>query len=318
MRFIGLLAALALLASPAAAKAQEWPSKPVTFVIPAPPGGNFDISARIVTERLRTIFNQTFIVEGKPGAGGMIAAELVSKAPADGHTFLVTGNFLLFSPLILGQSRYDWKRDLAPVATISFTPMVLEVNPKVPATNLAELLDLAGREELSMAAPGDGTTNHLAGEMLQKLSGKKWLTVQYKGNGPATIDLLGGHVDFGFDQLSSSLKHIQAGKLRPIAVTSLKRVPSLPDVPTLDEAGMKGFEAETFSAIFAPAGTPQAILDRLGAAVSEILKEPEVIDRFATLGSEPRAMARDEFQRYLGALEATWVPLITDTGIKAQ
>jgi tripartite-type tricarboxylate transporter receptor subunit TctC len=304
--------------APLAAGAQSWPSKPVTLIIPAPPGGNFDISGRIVGERLRTIFDKPFVNESKPGAGGMIAAEFVAKAEPDGHTLLVSGNLLLFSPLILGQARYDWKKDLAVVGAISFTPMVLEVHPSIPAQNLRELLDLAGRQQLSMSAPGAGTSNHLAGEMLQKRSGKKWLIVQYKGNAPATQDLLGGHVNFAFDQLSSSLPHVQAGRLRPIAVTSLKRVPSLPDVPTLDEAGIAGFEAETFSAIFAPAATPKPVLDRLGAELAKVLQEPEVKERFGKLGSEVRAIEREAFAGYLTKLEDTWVPLIKEANIKAE
>jgi tripartite-type tricarboxylate transporter receptor subunit TctC len=319
MRFASCAAAMLLCASPVSAQ-EAWPSKPVSLVIPAPPGGNFHLSGRIVGDRLRQVFDKPFLNDNKPGAGGMIAAEFVAKAEPDGHTLLVSGNLLLFSPLILGQARYDWKRDLAIVGAISFTPMVLEVHPSVKAASVRDLLDLAKRpgSKLSMSAPGAGTTNHLASELLQKLTGARWLTVHYKGNAPAVADLIGGHVDFAFDQISSSIGHIRNGSVRALAVTSARRTSALPDVPTMQEAGVPGVEAETFAGLFAPAKTPPAVLERAGAALARALEEPAVMEQFRNLGSELRPMSAAQFDQYLRKLEDTWVPLIREANIKAN
>ena len=320
MRPIACLIALLLCAVPPAFAQEAWPSKPVSLIIPAPPGGNFHLAGGIVGARLRQVFDKPFLNENKPGAGGMIAAELVAKAEPDGHTLLLSGNLLLFSPLILGQARYDWKTDLAVVGAISFTPMVLEVHPSVKAANVQELLALARRPDskLTMSAPGAGTTNHLASELLQKMTGARWLTVQYKGNAPAIADLIGGHVNFAFDQISSSIGHIKGGALRPLAVTSARRTAALPDVPTMQEAGVAGFEAETFAGLFAPAKTPAAVVEKAGSALAKILEEPAVIQQFRQLGSEVRPMSAMQFGQYLRKLEDTWVPLIRESNLKAN
>lgn len=324
MRLISCLAstlAAALLGATQLAFAQEsWPAKSVSLVIPAPPGGNFHLAGGIVGARLRQMFDKPFLNDNKPGAGGMIAAELVAKAEPDGHTLLVSGNLLLFSPLILGQARYDWKTDLAVIGAISFTPMVLEVHPSVKAASVQEFLSLAKRPDskLSMSSPGAGTTNHLASELLQKLSGARWITVQYKGNAPAIADLIGGHVSFGFDQISSSIGHIRSGTLRPLAVTSAKRIALLPDLPTMQEAGISGFEAETFAGLFAPAKTPAGVIEKAGAALAKILDEPAVVQQFRQLGSEVRPMSAAQFGQYLRRLEDTWVPLIREVNLKTN
>lgn len=319
MKTLSLIGASLLALSLPCAAQETWPSKPVSLVIPAPPGGNFHLSGRIIGDRLRQVFDKPFLNDNKPGAGGMIAAEHVAKADPDGYTLLVSGNLLLFSPLILGQARYDWKKDFAIIGAVSFTPMVLEVHPSVKANNVQELLEIAKRGgKLSMSSPGAGTTNHLASELLQKLTGVKWLTVQYKGNAPAVADLIGGHVDFAFDQISSSIGHIRNGTVRALAVTSARRTAALPDVPTMQEAGVKGFEAETFSGIFAPVKTPQAVVDRASAAVAKALEEPAVIEQFRNLGSEVRPMSPAQFGQYLRKLEDTWVPLIRDANIKSN
>ena len=318
MRFL-FLAAVLCAAQPALAQ-ESWPSKQVSLVIPAPPGGNFHLAGGIVGARMRQVFDKPFLNDNRPGAGGMIAAEQVAKAEPDGHTLLVSGNLLLFSPLILGQARYDWKTDFAVIGAISFTPMVLEVHPSVKATSVQDLLALAKRPDsrLTMSSPGAGTTNHLASELLQKLTGARWLTVQYKGNSPAIADLIGGHVNFAFDQISSSIGHIKSGALRPLAVTSARRTSALPDVPTMQESGVAGFEAETFAGLFAPVKTPAAVVEKAGAALAKILDEPAVVQQFRQLGSEVRTMSAAQFGQYLRTLEETWVPLIRDANLKAH
>lgn len=315
--FFAVGAAVLALAS-TFATAQTWPSKQVTLIIPAPPGGNYDTTGRIIGERLRAMFNVPFINESKAGAGGLLAVDHVSKAEPDGHTLLVTGNFLLFSPIIMGQARSDWKRDLSVVGSISFQPMVLEVHPSVEATTLQELIGLSKRKELALGAPGPGTSNHLASEMLQKVTGARWLTVQYKGNAPTITDLLGGHVNLAFDQLASSLPHVTSGRLRAIGVTSLKRAPALPNVPTLDESGAKGFEAETFTGLFAPPTTPRPVIEQIGKALARVLEDPAVVKRFADAGSEVRILGPEEFRRYLINVENTWVPLIKERNIRSN
>jgi tripartite-type tricarboxylate transporter receptor subunit TctC len=307
-------ASVAFLA-PSAHAAETWPSQPVTFVVPAPPGGNFDIAARLVGKELSTILGQPFIIENRPGAGGKIAAEYV-KAAARDNVLLFSGNFLLFTPLLLSGPSYDWRRDFVPVGSVSFTPMVLVVNPKVAAKNIKELLALARKDQnLTMAAPGIGTTNHLVSEMMQRRTGVKWTTAQYRGNAPATTDLIAGVVQFQFDQISSSLPHIQSGALRPIAVTSPQRVPSLPDVPTLQEEGYAGLEAETFSGVFAPSATAPDIVIKLNAALRQVVDEKSTVERLAAYGSRAGSMTPEAFRAYLDKLDETWVPVIKGANI---
>lgn len=315
-----LLVSLAFAAS-TAANAQKWPDKPVTIVVPYPPGGNVDTAARIVAQGLQQKIGGTFIVENKAGAGGMIGVGSVAKAAADGYTLLVSSNGpLLYSPVIFGRANYKWDKDFAPISSISFTPMVLQVHPSIPAKTVNDFLTLAKKKpvELTFASPGAGTSNHLVAELMHSLTGAEWITVHYKGNAPAVTDLLAGHVNFSFDQVSVTLQHIKQGKLRPIAVTSDKRVESLPDVPTFAEAGLKGMEASTFTGMLAPAGTPKAIIDQLNRTLAKILKEKQVIEKFDGLGAEARASTAEAFTTYLKQEDAKWTPVIKRANIKAN
>ena len=314
------LAALALGAA-APAAAQQWPDKPVRLIVPYPPGGNVDTAARLVAPGLTQAFGQPFIIENKAGAGGMIAGEYVAKAAPDGYTFFFTANGpLLFSPLIFGRSPYQWDKSFVAISSVSFTPIVLQVYPSVPAKTLAELIALAKKEpgKLTMASPGAGTTNHLASELLQTITGASWTTVHYKGNAPATTDLLAGRVDFNFDQVSVSLPFIKQGKVRALAVTSARRVPSLPDVPTFEQAGVKGMEAATFTGILAPTGTPKEILARVSAALAKGLQDKGIIEKFDAMGAEARAMTPEEFQAHLRREYDKWAPVIKRANIKAD
>jgi tripartite-type tricarboxylate transporter receptor subunit TctC len=198
--------------------------------------------------------------------------------------------------------------------------MVLQVHPLTPFTSLAAFFDAAKKEpgKLTMASPGAGTTNHLASELLQMTTGAKWTTVHYKGNAPATTDLIGGQVQFNFDQISVALPFIKDRKTRALAVTSLTRVPSLPDVPTFSESGFKGFEATTFTGLFAPTGTPKEVVTKLSAALAKVLQDKDVVDRFAQQGAEARAMQPDAFFEYLKAEDAKWTPVIRQANIKAD
>lgn len=301
--------------------AQAWPDKPVYLVVPYPPGGNVDTAARIVAPGLQKLLGQPFVVENKAGAGGMIAGEYVARSAPDGYTFFFTANSpLLTAPLIYGRKAYQWDKDFTPVGSVSFTPIVLLVNPGVPAKSVGELLALAKKEpgKLVMSTPSAGTTNHLLSELLQQVAGVSWLTVHYKGNAPALRAMLSGEVQIAFDQVSVALPHIQAGKERPLAVTTAKRVASLPDVPTFAEAGVKGMEAETFTCIVAPAGTPREIVERLHAALAKVLAEDDVKARFNKIGAEARSMEIAPFTAYLKSEYDKWSGVILRGHIKAN
>ena len=299
--------------------AETWPTKAVTLVVPAPPGGNIDIAARLLGGKLQAIFGQPFVIENKPGAGGNIAAEYARTATGD-DKLLFTANFLLFSPLIVNQPAYDWRKDFIPVSSLTFTPMVLEVHPGVAVKTVAELIDLARKTngDIAMAAPGVGTSNHLISEMLQRKTGTKWITVQYRGNAPATADTVSGQTKFQFDQISSSLAQINSGALRPLAVTARTRVASLPHVPTLEEAGFPGLEAETFTGVFVAARTPPEVVTVLAKAIKEVAHDNDIVRRLDDLGARVEIMQTTAFQTYLDALYETWAPVIKEAGIQSN
>jgi tripartite-type tricarboxylate transporter receptor subunit TctC len=314
------IAALALGVA-ASATAQRWPDKPIRMVVPYPPGGNVDTAARIIAPGLQEALGQPIVIENRAGAGGLIAGEAVAKSPADGYTYFFTANGpLLFSPLIFGRAPYLWDRDFAPVSSVSFTPLVLQVHPSVSARTALELIAAAKKEpgKLSMASPGAGTTNHLLSELLQRETGASWTTVHYKGNAPATTDLLSGQVQFNFDQVSVSLPFIKQGKVRALAVSTERRVSSLPDVPTFEELGLKGMDAATFTGVMAPAGTPSDVLNRLHAAMAKVLQDKGVIDKFDALGAEARATTPAEFGAYLRRESDKWTPIIKAAKINAN
>lgn len=315
-----LLVALALaVAGPAAA--QTWPAKPVRLVIPYPPGGNVDTAARLVAPGLQEILGQPFLVENKAGAGGMIAGEAVAKSAPDGYTFFFTANGpLLFSPLIFKRTPYLWDRDFVPVSSVSFTSILMQVHPSFPAKSVKELMEAAKKEpgKLLMASPGAGTSNHLLSELLQSITGASWTTVHYKGNAPATTDLIAGRVQFNFDQISVATPYIKQGKTRPLAVTSAKRDPSLPNVPTFAEEGYPQMEAATFTGVVAPVGTPKEIVTRMHDALAKVLKDKNVMQRFAGIGAEARSSTPEAFGAYLKNEYDKWAPVIIKAKIGAK
>ncbi|MBR0713526.1 tripartite tricarboxylate transporter substrate binding protein [Bradyrhizobium liaoningense] len=321
MKMLWIAAAViaAVLAGPAAG--QQWPTRNVKLIVPYPAGGNVDSAARIIADKLQEKLGQPFIIENKAGAGGMIAGEAFAKSPPDGYTLFVGANGpVLFATEINKRDAYSWKKDFLPISTISMTPLVLEVHPSVQAKTFKEFIDLAKREpgKLTMASPGPGTTNHLLSELMQSNLDLQWVTVHYRGNAPAINDLLGGQVQFAFDQLTVSLQHIKAGLFRALAVTSPHRLKSLPDVPTFTELGYKDFDGQTFTGLFAPAGTPPPIVEKLQDALVTILKDPAVVDKFDKLGAEVVAMTPAEFTAYLEREDAKWIPVVRKANIKAD
>jgi tripartite-type tricarboxylate transporter receptor subunit TctC len=303
------------------AMADEWPSRVVHLIVPYPPGGNVDSAARIIGQRLQDVLGQPFIVENKAGAGGLVAGEAFKKATPDGYTLFVGANGpVLFAPTIARRDAYEWRRDFIPITTISMTPIVLELNPGVPAKTLKEFLALARSEpgKLTMASPGAGTSNHLLSELMQSKLGLKWVTVHYRGNAPATTDLIGGQVQFAFDQISVALPFIASGKVRALVVTSLRRTTWLPDVPTFSELGYKDFDAQTFTGLFAPTGTPEPIVKKIHDVATKILAEPAVTDKFNKIGAAATAMTPNEFKAYLEREDGKWLPIIKRIDIKIE
>jgi tripartite-type tricarboxylate transporter receptor subunit TctC len=282
-----LAAALALFSVGAAA--QGWPSKPVHLIVPYASGGPVDLSARLIAPKLQQALGQPVIVENKPGAGGNIGADFVAKSAPDGYT-LVMGAIAThaINPALYPKLPYDPVRDFRHVALLVQVPNVLVVNNDLPARSVAELIALAKREpgRLDFASGSTGSTGHLAGELFKQMTGTYMVHIPYKGSAPAVADLFAGRVQLMFDNLASALPNIQAGKVRALAVTTLKRSSFLPELPTLDESGLKGFDMTTWWGLMAPAQTPLPVIERLAAEATKALQSPDLVDRWRAMGSE--------------------------------
>jgi len=303
-----------------AAGAQDYPNRPIRLVVPQPPGGPTDIVARLVAQKLSERLGQQVIVDNKPGAGANIGSEIVAKAPKDGYTLLVGTVQQIVNPFLFASLPYDPAKDFAPVSLMTKAHIVLVVNPETPARTLQELLALAKRTPggLPWASAGNGSTSHLALELLKAQAGIDATHVPYKGTQPALTDVLGGRVPVMFDGVITSLPHVKSGKLRPLAVASLTRSPLLPDVPTMTEAGLPGFEAVGLATVLAPAGTPQPIVDRLSREIAAILTAPDVRDALVAMGLEVVASTPAQFAAYNEAESRKWGRIIRDAKIQAE
>lgn len=283
----------------AVAGAQDFPTKPVTLVVPFPPGGTTDLVARALGEQLAKGLGQPVLIESKPGAGTTVGADYVAKAKNDGYTLLVGAVHHTIAPSVYKKLPYDFQKDLTPITTVAMVPNVLAVNAAAtPAKTVAELVALAKASpgKLSYGSNGNGTAQHLIGTLFQMETGTELLHVPYKGSAPLTTDLLAGQVTMSFDSIPPQIQHIRAGKLRALAVATPTRSSLLPDVPTLQEAGLKGFDIQTWYGILAPAGTPPAVLAKLNTEMLKVIRSPEFVQRMKdagceTLGSTPAEMA---------------------------
>jgi tripartite-type tricarboxylate transporter receptor subunit TctC len=296
-------------------------SKPVRLVVPFAPGGTNDIAARGIAPELGEALGQQVVVENRAGAGGQIGAEVVAKAAPDGHTLMMASSSVMTNaPAVYTKLRYDILRDFAPIGRVGELPLVIVVHPSVPAKTPKQFIAIAKArpKDVRMATGGPGTTSHLIAELFALSAGVKVLIVPYKGGGPALIDLLGGHVDARIDQISSSLEHIKSGQLRAVAVTTLRRSAQLPAIPTLDESGLKGFDASTVNAVLAPAGTPPEVVRRLNAALVKTLSMPAVIGRFKALGVELRPSTSEELGAFIREDLAKWRKVVKETGLKLE
>ena len=300
---------LVLLFFAACVNAQEFPSHPVRVVVPWPPSGNVDITARTVAPALSEALGQQVIVENRAGAGGTIGSAYVAKSAPDGYTLLLGSTGTITSaPAVFRTIAYDPVKDFVAVGAIQWVPMVLTVAPKTPASTYDEFAKLAKSRpgQVTVASAGNGSSNHLALELLIRQARLELVHVPYKGSGPALTDLLGSQVNAMIDQLTASIGYIKDGRLKPLAVTSLTRSPLLPEVPTLDELGVKGYEASTFTALFAPAGTPPAVVDKLHGALRKALSNAAVRERYRAMGADVVDMTQAQFSSYVRSDLEKW------------
>lgn len=317
------LAAALLPSTPAHADAasDRWPDKPVRWIVPFPPGGAMDRIARILGEQAGKRLNGRFVIENKPGAGGNIGSDLVAKAPADGYTLLITSIGMVTNQPLYGKLSYDPQKDFAPVSMLAVVPNVLVVNQTLPAVkSVADLVAAARREpgKLNYASAGNGTSIHLAGEMFGSLAKVELTHIPYKGSGPAVGDLLGGQVNLMFDSITSAKPHIESGKLRPLGLTTATRSPALPDVPTLAEAGVPGYDLSPWFTVFVPAGTPPSIIDKIHRVFSETMQRPDVRAQFDAIGAQIIDAGPAETAQRLTREGAMWTRLIQERGIRLQ
>jgi tripartite-type tricarboxylate transporter receptor subunit TctC len=301
--------------------AQEWPNKTIRWIVPFPPGGAMDVMARALAENSSKTLGQAIVIENKPGAGGNIGTELVARSPADGYTMLITSIGMATNKYLYQKLSYDPVKDFSGVSLIAVVPNVLVTNSTQP--NVKNVTDVianakANPGKLTYASAGNGTSIHLAGEVFTSMAKIDMQHIPYKGSGPAVTDLLGGQVNYMFDSITSAKPHIESGKLRPLGLTTSKRSKALPNVPTIAESGLSGYEVTPWFAVFVPSGTPKPIINKLNNALVTALKNPEIKTKFDNIGAEIIGSTPDEVTSYLNKEIERWGKVITANKIKAD
>jgi tripartite-type tricarboxylate transporter receptor subunit TctC len=318
-QFLHLAAGAAIPAVSRVARAQAYPTRPVRVMVGFAPGQAIDIVTRIIGQRLSDRLGQQFIIENRPGAGGNIATEVVARAPADGYTLLAIGSNNMINPTLYQNLNYDFIRDIAPVASVYRVPQVMEVNPSFPAKTVPDFIAYAKAHpgEISFASAGNGSVAHVTGELFKMMTGVNMLHVPYRGAPPALTDLIAGQVHVMFDNMPSSIEHIRAGRLRPLAVTATTRLEALPDVPPVGDF-VPGFETSAWAGIGAPKNTPAEIIDTLNREINAVLAEPAIRTRVADLGGEVLALSPSEYTRRIAEETDKWAKVIKFSGAKAE
>jgi tripartite-type tricarboxylate transporter receptor subunit TctC len=314
-----VLAAATLVVPPASA--QAYPTKPVRMVVPFPPGGSLDIAGRLIAQKLSEAWGQSVVVENKPGAGGNIGADFVAKSPADGYTILLGAlSTHAVNPSLYKTMPYDAAKDFAPITLIAVTPNVLVVNASSPVNNVKEFIAYAKANpgKLSFGSGSNGSAGHLAGELFKVETGTDAVHIPFKGGAPATQALLAGDTQFMFDNLANAMAQVKAGKLKALAVTTAKRSPLVPDLPTMAEAGLPGFDISTWYGFFAPAGTPPAIVAKWNADVTKILNSPDVRAKIVADGAEPSPNTPEQFAQMIAAELAKYAKIVKASGAKVD
>ncbi|MEO8506981.1 MAG: tripartite tricarboxylate transporter substrate binding protein [Betaproteobacteria bacterium] len=313
-----LLCALALLLAPALVQAQAWPTKPVKLVVPFPAGGGTDAFARPLAAYLSQQMGQQFIIDNRGGAGGTIGADIVAKSPPDGYTFLVGAVHHTIAVSVYASLPYSLEKDLMPVTMVAIVPNVVVLHPKVPINSITELIAYAkaNPNKLNYASAGNGTSHHLAPELFKSMTGVQLNHVPYKGAGPAMQDLVAGQVDLMFDGMGSSAPQIRGGKLKPLAVTTATRSPAFPDVPTMREAGVPGYEVTTWYALWAPAGTPVDIVNKLQQEVAKAMARQEIKDIWAAQGAGLGGNTPEQFGAFVKVEVVKWAKVAKDANIR--
>ena len=312
-----LAAALSLLA-PMLANAQAWPTKPVRIVVAYPPGGATDLQARLVAAKLTERWGVPVIVENKPGANTVIASDIVAKAAPDGQTVLLTAMPFALNPMLIAKLPYNTATDFAPVTLLATIPNVLVVYPGLPVNSLDDLIKLARSEpgSISFASTGQAASTHLSGELFGKMASLQLNHIPYKGSAPAHLDLISGRVSMMFD--NGALQHIKSGKLKALAVTSAKRVPWLPETPTMIEQGLAGYEAAAWYGVFAPGGTPAEIVRKLADDITWAVRSPDTVEKLTAAGAIAGGGSPEEFRKFLSAETEKWGQLVKDLGMKPE
>ena len=314
-----LLAALVLWCGEAFAQT-AYPGKPLKLILPFPPGGGTDILGRLIAEKLGANLGQPVIVENRGGAGGNVGAEAAAKSPPDGYTMVLVAPSLAISPSLYAKLNYDPLKDLAPVSLVGVVPNVLVTDPAIPAKDLAEFIALAKSRSgtMNFGSGGNGTSNHLAGELFNARAGVKLVHVPYKGVNLAMNEVLAGRIQLVVIGIPAALPFIQAGRLRALAVIAPQRISTLPNVPTVAEAGLANFEVTTWYGILVPAGTPRPIIDRLNAELVRIMHAPDLQEKLAATGTEPRTSTPEEFGEYIRQETAKWGDVVREAGLKPE